>query len=196
MPGPIDTLATLVRRVRFYLNRERFERDLAEEMQFHVEMKARDQESAGMNAVDAEWTARRRFGNARRIKDETGDVMAVGWVEAAIQDARYTLRTLRQSPAFAIVAVASLALGIGATTAVFTLVNAMLLRPLPCPTAGRLVLTFQTTTPGVFFPVDSMPWSYEKYRRLKEMVPAFADAGFSSWEEYNLRRTGLRSQRD
>ena len=103
MPGPIDTLATLVRRVRFYLNRERFERDLAEEMQFHVEMKARDQESAGMNAVDAEWTARRRFGNARRIKDETGDVMAAGWVEAAIQDARYTLRSLRQSPAFAIV---------------------------------------------------------------------------------------------
>ena len=191
MPGPIDTLATLVRRVRFYLDRERFERDLAEEMQFHVEMKARDQESAGMSSIDAERTARRRFGNARRIKDETGDVMAVGWVEAAIQDARYTVRSLRQSPAFAIVAVASLALGIGATTAVFTLVNAMLLRPLPFPDAGRLALTFQTTTPGVFFPVDSMPWSYEKYRRLKEMVPAFADAGFSSWEEYNLRRTGL-----
>ena len=191
MPRPIDFLATLVRRARFYLHRERFERELAEEMQFHVEMKARDQERAGMRVPDAEWAARRRFGNARRIKDETGDVMAVGWVEAAIQDARYTLRSLRQSPAFAIVAVASLALGIGATTAVFTLVNAMLLRPLPFPDAERLVLTFQTTTPGVFFPVDSMPWSYEKYRRLEEMVPAFAEAGFSSWEEYNLRRTGL-----
>ena len=191
MTGPIDFLATLVRRARFYLHRERFERELAEEMQFHVELKARDQERAGMTVPEAEWAARRRFGNARRIKDETGDVMAVGWVEAAIQDARYTVRSLRQSPAFAAVAVASLALGIGATTGVFTLVNAMLLRPLPFHDANRLVLAFQTTTPGVFFPVDSMPWSYEKYRRLEELVPAFADAGFSSWEEYNLRRTGL-----
>jgi predicted permease len=184
-------LATLVRRARFYLNRERFERELAEEMAFHVEMKARDHVQAGVNAIDAEWAARRRFGNATRIKDETGDVMTVGWVEAAIQDARYTVRSLRQAPAFAIVAIASLALGIGATTAIFTLVNAMLLRPLPFPDAGRLVLAFQTITPGAFFPVDSMPWSYDKYRRLRELVPAFADAGYSSWEEYNLRRTGL-----
>ena len=191
MSGPIDTLTTLVRRARFYLDRERFERDLAEEMQFHVEMKARDHESAGMSTTSAEWAARRRFGNARRIKDETGDVMAVGWVEAAIQDARYTLRSLGRSPAFAAVAIGSVALGIGASTAIFTLVNAMLLRPLPFPDAGRLVLAFQTITPGVFFPVDSMPWSYNRYRRLKAMVPAFGDAGFSSWEEYNLRRTGL-----
>ena len=191
MTGPIDTLAMLVRRARFYLNRERFERELAEEMAFHVEMKARDHTQSGMSATEAEWAARRRFGNATRIKDETGDVMTVGWVETAIQDARYTLRSLRGSPAFATVAVASLALGIGATTAIFTLVNAMLLRPLPFPDAGRLVLAFQTITPGVFFPVDSMPWTYNKYRRLRELVPAFADAGYSSWEEYNLRRTGL-----
>ena len=191
MPSPLQSLATLVRRIRFYRNRERFENELAEEMRFHLEMKARDHEHAGMSAPDAAWAARRRFGNATRLKDQTGDVMAIGWVETAIQDARYALRSLRKSPAFAAVAVASLALGIGATTAVFTLVNVMLLRPLPFPDAGRLVLTFQTVTPGVFFAVDSMPWSYEKYVRLREMVPAFADAGFSSWEEYNLRRTGL-----
>jgi predicted permease len=181
----------LLRRVRFYLNRERFENELAEEMRFHVEMKARDHQHAGMSGADAATAARRRFGNPTRLKDESGDVMAVGWVEAAIQDARYTLRALRQSPAFTTVAVASLALGIGATTAVFTLVNVMLLRPLPFPEANQLVLTFQTVNPGVFAPVDSMPWSYQKYLRLCEMVPAFADAGFSSWEEYNLRRTGL-----
>ena len=67
MPGPVGMLATLVRRARFYLNRERFERELAEEMAFHVEMKARDHAQAGMSADDAEWAARRRFGTATRL---------------------------------------------------------------------------------------------------------------------------------
>jgi putative ABC transport system permease protein len=191
MRNPIEYVAELTRRIRFYLNRERFERELAEEMRFHVEMNARDHEQAGMSADDAAWAARRQFGNAARLRDQTGDVMAVGWVEAAIQDARYALRSLRQARAFTAVAIASLALGIGATTAVFTLVNVILLRPLPFPAAERLVVTAQTVTPGFFFAVDSMPWTYNKYVRLREMVPAFADAGFSSWDEYNLRRTGL-----
>jgi predicted permease len=191
MPGPIQRLAELARRIRFYLYRERFERELAEEMRFHVEMKARDHEQAGMSRDDAQWAARRRFGNPARLRDETGDVMAVGWVEAASQDVRYALRSLRRSPAFTAVAVASVALGIGATTAIFTLVNVILLRPLPFPQASRLVLGFQTATPGVFFPVDSIPWSYPKYLRLREMVPAFEALGYSSWDEYNLRRTGV-----
>jgi predicted permease len=190
MAGPIQHLAALWRRARFYRHRERFERELAEEMRFHIDMKARDNEHAGMSADDAQWAARRRFGNTSRHQEESGDVMAVGWLEAAAQDARYAVRSLRKSPAFTAVAVASLALGIGATTAVFTLTNAMLLRPLPFPDPDRLAVTFQTVSPGVFFAVDSMPWSYEKYLRLRATVPAFADAGFASWEEYNLRRTG------
>src|SRR3954465_1197184 len=104
MRNPIEYVVELARPIRFYLNRERFERELAEEMRFHVEMNARDHEQAGMSADDAAWAARRRFGNATRLRDQTGDVMAVGWVEAAIQDARYALRSLRQAPAFTAVA--------------------------------------------------------------------------------------------
>ncbi|HEX6053324.1 MAG TPA: ABC transporter permease [Gemmatimonadaceae bacterium] len=195
MPGPLQQLATLWRRARFYAHRERFERDLAEEMRFHIDMKAQSHRATGMAADEAHWAARRQFGNASRLREETGDVMAVGWVDAAIQDARYAVRSLRKTPAFTAVAVASLALGIGATTAVFTLGNVMLLRPLPFPDAERLVLTFQTITPGVFAAADSMPWSYERYLRLRAMVPAFADAGFSTWEEYNLRRTGAAASK-
>ena len=191
MPTIAEQVATVFRRVRFYLDRERFERELAEEMRFHIDMKARDHEQAGMGAEDARFAARRRFGNQGRIQEQSGDVMAVGWLDATIQDVRYALRSLRKSLAFSVVVVASLALGIGATTAVFTLVNAMLLRPLPFPDANRLVVTFQAISPGVMSPVDSMPWTYHRYERLRAMVPAFADAAFSSWEEYNIRRTGL-----
>jgi putative ABC transport system permease protein len=190
MPGLIDHAAMLVRRARFYVHRARFERELAEEMRFHVEMKARDNERDGMNADDARSAARRRFGNSTRLQEQAGDIMAVRWIDGALQDARYALRSLSKAPAFSAVAIASVALGIGATAAVFTLVNAMLLRPLPFPNAERLVLTFQTISPGVLFPVDSMPWSHDRFTRLRATVPAFADAGFSSWDEYNLRRTG------
>jgi putative ABC transport system permease protein len=191
MPGPMQHAAMLLRRARFYFNRARFERDLAEEMRFHVEMKARDHQQAGMSASDARAAARRRFGNTARLQEETGDIMAIRWVDGALQDARYALRSLRKSPGFSAVAITSLALGIGATTAVFTLVNAMLIRPLPFPEANRLVVTFQTTTPGVLFSADSMPWTYERFVRVRASVPAFADAAFSKWEEYNLRRTGI-----
>ena len=190
MPSVFEGFATLLRRVRFYMNRERFERELAEEMRFHVDMKTRDHEQAGMSADEARYAARRRVGNPGRIQEQTGNVMAVGWLDATMQDARYALRSLRKSPAFSVVAITSLALGIGATTAVFTLVNAMLLRPLPFPDANRLVLTFQTISPGVLFAVDSMPWTFQKYARLTRIVPAFADASFSTWDDYNVRRTG------
>ena len=191
MSGPIQHAAMLVRRARFYLHRARFERELAEEMRFHIEMKARDHESAGMSAADARAAAQRRFGNSTRHQEQAGDMMAIRWIDGALQDARYALRSLRKSPAFTAVAIGSVALGIGATTAVFTLVNAMLIRPLPFPEADRLVVAFQTVSPGGILPVDSMPWTYRKYDRLRAMVPGFADVGFSTWDEYNVRRTGV-----
>lgn len=190
MTGPYAWMATLVRRMRFHLRRDHYEREIAEELQMHLELKARDYRHAGMSADEARGAARRQVGNVGRMQEEGRDVFTIQWMDAIGRDLRFAWRSLRRTPAFSLVAVASLTLGIGVATAVFTLANAMLLKPLPWSDAGRLVVSFQTISPGVLFAVDTMPWSYGKYVQLREAVPALESSGFATWEQVNLRVPG------
>ena len=134
------------RQLRWLSRRSRKEADLRDELQFHLEQEAAEAEAAGLPADHAKWAARRELGNIALLMEDTR--AAWGWasLERFCQDLRYALRTLSKSPGFAAAVVLSLALGIGANTAIFSLLNAVVLRPLPVPAPQRLV-QFTNTLP-------------------------------------------------
>src|ERR1700735_981335 len=120
--------------------RENLDNDLDEEVQFHLDARTRDNLNAGMSAEAAQLDARRRFGNPTLAKERAHEMNIVISIETIGRDLRYALRSLRKSPGFTAVAILTLAVGVGANTAVFSLINGLLLRPLPVPHAERLVV--------------------------------------------------------
>jgi predicted permease len=121
-------------------HRENVDEELDEELQFHLDARTRDNFNAGMNPEAAQLDARRRFGNATLAKERAHEMNIVISIETIGRDLRYALRSLRKSPGFAMVALLTLALGVGANTAVFSLINGLLLRPLPVPHAEQLAV--------------------------------------------------------
>ena len=154
--------------------------DLAREIRAHLDLETEERVAEGASSDVARSAAHRAFGNITRIREDARAVWIRPWVEQAGQDGRYALRTLLRNPVFALVAVLTLALGIGATTAIFTVVNAILLRPLPFPESDRVVRFFESLPPptgssGV--PRRTSPLTFAELATLESQTTTLSHVG-------------------
>jgi putative ABC transport system permease protein len=173
------------------------ERELEEEVRAHLRMAAEERIACGESAEQARVSAAREFGNDALVKEVTREMWGLVWLETLIQDLRFGLRQLTRNPGFTAVAVLTLALGIGANVAVFSLLDAVLLRPLPFLHVERLFMFFPSETTSLRTMVSS---SYPNFDDWREQSHSFEAMAAYQEESFNLTGTteperldGLRS---
>jgi putative ABC transport system permease protein len=167
--------------------RKRMMEDLDQDIRDYIERETQDNLERGMSPEEARYAALRKFGNVTRVKEETREVWSLVWLEQLWQDIQFGLRGLRRNPGFTAVAIFTLALGAGANTAIFSVVNAVLLRPLPYRDPGRLIYIsefwpHETSVKGVPSP-DFANWS--EHDRLFDGLAAYGGGA-----EVNLTSAG------
>ncbi len=169
--------------LRALLRRARVDDELDAELRDHLARETSANMARGMSANDARRAALVAFGGVERFREETRDARALQWIDTALQDLRYAVRGLKRAPAFAAVAIATLGLGIGATTAVFTVVDRVLLRPLPFRQPDRLfALSYLPSDLPIVIPpglTDRFYMTYRDRQRSFERVAAYRRAEFT-----------------
>ena len=179
----MDSIPRLFRKLCLFLSREQFNDELAEEMAFHRQEAEKQFIADGMTPEAAHDAAARQFGNATRLKERSHEAIEFR-LETAVQDVRYALRQLRRNPGFAATAIVVLALGIGATTAIFSAVNPILFQPLPYPHSNQVMMIFEMRGSGSRLPsfgsyqgVAERSRSFEAMAVMKPWQPAMVGSG-------------------
>jgi len=162
-------------RWRRYFERTKRDDELAQEIAHYIAQETEDNIARGMTAADARLAAVRRFGNRQVVREAVYRMNSVNWFEVVVQDLRYGLRQLRRRPGFALAAIASLALGIGANTAIFTLVDRIVLRLLPVENPHQLVrLRLDGARPGGNWGDGTYTFPYPTYLALRDRNTVFS----------------------
>ena len=162
-------------RLRGLFAHKRLERELDDEVHFHLEMQIEDNLKADMKPAEARYAALRSFGGIEPMKEVYRERRAFAVLETTVQDLRYAVRTLRKSPGFTVTTVAVLALGIGVNTAMFSVLNAVLFRPLPYPAPERLVMLW-SRDPGKNLPEGRT--AYWDVAQWRSQSASFVDMAF------------------
>ncbi len=167
------TIRSLLCRLTGLFNQEAKDRELQEEIDSHLQMHIEDYVRSGMTPDEARRQGLLKFGGLESVRETCRDRRSIPWLESGIRDLRHSLRLLRRSPGFTLVAVLLLALGIGANTAIFTLLDRLMLRPLPVKDPDQLVMIW-TTGPHFGSNQGSRSSSYPMYQDFEKSAPAFS----------------------
>ncbi len=184
---------SLLRRLRSFLEKDASNVELSEELLFHVERQTEENIANGMSPEQARAAAKASFGSVTQATEDCYQSRGMAWIDDLVQDLRYGLRTLLKDRSFTLVTILTLALGIGACTAIFSLVNAVLIRSLPYGEPQRLVYLF-TPNPHWDIPAEAFgPWNADFFD-LKRQSHSFAEMTLFQQATYNLA-TGDRLER-
>lgn len=181
----------LIRRFFAFFRRSQLDREMAEEMQSHLDMETAHNRAAGMSSDEARYAARRAFGGIDQIKERERDERDWAWLEQPVKNLRFAARSLIRTPGFTASAVLTLALGIGGTTAVFSIVNQLFFRPLPVRDPEGLVLVVnQTSISSLLRGIE-----YPNYLDLRAKVDAFSGLIAYSTQPVHLHAAGAEADR-
>jgi predicted permease len=174
---------SLFRRISNLFSRSGLDRDIDAELKLHLEMRTEDNIASGMSPDEARRDTLLRFGNPTLTKERVTASDAALTLESVGMDVRYAFRQLAKSPSFTATAILTLALGIGASTAVFSIVNTILLKPLPYPNADRVMMLWRE---GPLAGIGDMPWAPGEYSVLAKGATAFQNLGAFKKDSFNL----------